>query len=148
MSLLDYTLPLDREQIELFLPHRPPFLLVDRVLECVAGESLHASRNIVEDDPILRGHFPGNPIVPGVLIVEGLAQASAILGQISMETHYDTCLLIEIEKCRFRRQVVPGDVLHYRVRLTKQRKFFYWFDGEAATEQGIVASATFSAKLA
>ena len=145
---MEYTLPMDKAQIERFLPHRPPILLVDEVLEYTADGLLHAVRHIVADDPILGGHFPGNPIVPGVLIIEGLAQASAILGQISMQTHFATCLLLEIEKCRFRHQVVPGDTLHYRVRKIKQKKYFYWFEGEASTSVGIVAGATFSAKLA
>ena len=148
MSQLEYSLPMDRAQVARFLPHRPPILLVDEVLEYNAEGTLHAIRHIDPADPILPGHFPGNPIVPGVLVVEGMAQASAILGQLMMQTHFSICLLLEIEKCRFRRQVVPGDILHYRVRMTGHKKQFYWFEAEASVADALVAAAGFSAKLA
>lgn len=147
MSEQLYKLPMGTVEIEKCIPHRYPFLLIDRVDDYAAGEFILASRCISGGDPILQGHFPGNPVVPGVVIVEGMAQASAVLGKITRGEDCETCLLTEITKTRFRRQVVPGDKLDYYVKVTKMRSPFFWFEGQARVGDELAASASFSAKL-
>ena len=90
---------------------------------------IRASKAVSACEPILQGHFPGNPVFPGVLMIEAMAQASAILGKVSKGEECDTCLLTEVTESRFRRMVVPGDVLDIDVKLLKSRKDFFWFSG-------------------
>lgn len=143
----NFEVPMMISDIEKCIPHRYPFLLVDRVNEYKKGEFISASKNITGGEPILQGHFPGNPIVPGVIMIEGMAQASAILGKLTKESDTDTCLLMEINETRFRRKVVPGDVLTYEVKVVKRRKDFFWFEGVARVGDEIASTAKFSAKL-
>lgn len=135
-------------EIQNYLPHRYPFLLIDRVIDYRIGEYIAGIKMISNLDPYLQGHFPGNPVMPGVLMVEALAQASAILGRLTHGEDCDTCLLTEINESRFRRVVVPGDVLRLDVRLVKSRQSFFWFEGEATVDGDIAAAAKFTAKLA
>lgn len=141
------TFPMNVQDIERYIPHRYPFLLLDRVTECIPYKSIKAHKNISSTDPILQGHFPGNPVFPGVLQVEALAQASAVLAKLSAHEKATSCLLLEINNTRFRRMVVPGDVLTLQVELIKQRGGFIWFKGEAFVEQELTAAAEFSAKI-
>lgn len=131
-----------------YLPHRYPFLLIDRVHDYEAHKFIKASKLVSTLDPYLQGHFPNNPVMPGVLIVECMAQASAILGRITMGNACNTCLLTEVSESRFKRPVVPGDVLQVEVNLLRNRQGFFWFDGEATIDGDIVAAAKFTAKLA
>ena len=140
-------MPMLIHDIEKCIPHRFPFLLIDRILDCRAGESILATRNVSASDFLLQGHFPGNPIMPGVLIIEGMAQASAVLGKLTDAEACNTCLLTEIGNTRFRRKVIPGDVLEYHVKIIKRRRPFFWFEGEAKVAGEIAAIAHFSAKL-
>ncbi len=144
---LKVKLPLDINDIQKLIPHRYPFLLVDRVLEIIPNEYIVATKNVSISDPFLQGHFPGNPIVPGVLIVEGIAQASGVLGNACNESEFRTCLLTEIQSTRFRRQVIPGDTLRYEVRIKKHKGGFYWFDAEAKVEDQVAAIVSFSAMI-
>lgn len=147
-SELTFSLPMSTQDIEKCIPHRYPFLLVDRVTDYKPGEFIVAYKNISGTDPVLQGHFPGNPLMPGVLMVEGMAQASAVLGKLTHPETSDTCLLMEIGETRFRRMVVPGDCLEYHVRVVKKRQHFFWFEAEAKVGDEIAATAKFSAKLA
>lgn len=135
------------QDIKNYIPHRYPFLLVDKVKDYRIGESIHAIKNITNTEPILQGHFPGNPIVPGVIIIEGLAQASAILGRLTKGHECSSCLLMEISDTRFRKSVVPGDTLDFFIKVDKARGPFFWFAGEAKVEDTLIATAKFSAKL-
>jgi len=139
--------PLDVEAIKLCIPHRYPFLLIDRVTAFKVGESITAYKNISYGDPIFQGHFPNNPVVPGVLIVEGIAQAAAVLGHLSSERGLSTCMLTEISETRFRKPVIPGDTLVYQIKCVKFRSPFYWFEAEAIVEDQPVASVKFSAVM-
>lgn len=130
-----------------WLPHRYPFLLVDRVLDYRAGEFIRVLKLVSGLDPYLQGHFPGNPVMPGVLIVEAMAQASGILGRMTFPERKTSCLLTEIGETRFRRQVVPGDALELHVVVDKHRKDFFWFKGTAKVADELVASCGFTAKL-
>lgn len=142
------TRTMDIKDIQVMLPHRYPFLLIDRVLDYQPDDFIRAIRMISVNDPILQGHFPDNPVVPGVLMIESMAQASAILGKLSKGEKADTCLLTEVTESRFRRIVAPGDVMQIDVRLLKSRKDFFWFQGEVSVAGELAALAKFTAKLA
>ena len=112
---------LTREQIEELIPHRPPFLLLDCVVELVPGERCHARRLVREDDWWFAGHFPGNPVMPGVLIVEALAQAGVVTALSHPANRGKLILFAGIDKVRFKRVVVPGDTLDLKVEVTMAR---------------------------
>ena len=108
------TLPIDIRQIAAILPHRYPFLLVDRVIEFEAGKRLRAIKNVTFNEPFFLGHFPGTPVIPGVLLIEAMAQASGLLTQLSdafNATADQLYYLVRVDKARFSRPVVPGDQL-------------------------------------
>ncbi|MGH8112753.1 MAG: 3-hydroxyacyl-ACP dehydratase FabZ [Rhodanobacteraceae bacterium] len=116
------TLPVDAERIAAILPHRFPFLLVDRVVELVPGQSIVALKNVTFNEPFFQGHFPGHPVMPGVLIVEALAQASGLLIGLS-GTHSpkddSVFYLAKVDNARFLKPVVPGDQLRLHVQLKR-----------------------------
>jgi 3-hydroxyacyl-[acyl-carrier-protein] dehydratase len=103
--------PLDREQIEQIIPHREPFLLIDEVLELEPGRRVVARRQVRADDPWFAGHFPGRPVMPGVLIVEAMAQTGAVAVLAEEENRGKIAFFAGIDDCRFKRVVEPGDVL-------------------------------------
>jgi 3-hydroxyacyl-[acyl-carrier-protein] dehydratase len=138
---------LELVDIQKCLPHRHPFLLIDRVVELVPFKSIKAIKCISISDPILQGHFPEFPVMPGVMIVEGMAQAAGVLGHHSMTGGFKQCLLTEIMQCRFRRQVIPGDVLVYEVKVKKSRAPFFWFDAVATVDGDMVAKVELSALM-
>ena len=132
------------EEIRRFLPHRYPFLLVDRVLECVPGESLTAIKNVSVNEPFFNGHFPETPIMPGVLIIESLAQATGLLGFRTMsEEPSDDLLymLVGVDGVRFKRQVVPGDQLMLKVTVKRRSKVIWKFTCEASVDGDVVTKA-------
>lgn len=108
---------LDSTQIQRMLPHRYPFLFVDRVLGWEVEKHIHARKLVSMSDPILQGHFPGNPIVPGVVQVEAMAQAAALLAQLSgaFDPTRQLCMFVGIQEAKFRAPIVPGDVLDIHV---------------------------------
>lgn len=111
----------DIDTISRILPHRYPFLLVDRVLEVIPGERIRALKNVTVNEPFFMGHFPENPVMPGVLIIEGMVQAGALLFSeiLPLEKHGDVCFS-GIDKARFRKAVIPGDQLIYEVVITRR----------------------------
>jgi 3-hydroxyacyl-[acyl-carrier-protein] dehydratase len=133
----------DIREILKYLPHRYPFLMIDRVIDFQAGESLTAIKNITINEPIFTGHFPQSPIFPGVLILEAMAQACALQdfksmgGYPSEKTLY---LLVGIDKARFKRQVIPGDQIVFHVTLQKERRGILRFDATAKVD-GVLASS-------
>ena len=132
------------EEIRRFLPHRYPFLLIDRVLECVPGETLTAIKNVSVNEPFFTGHFPETPIMPGVLIIEALAQATGLLGFKTMsEEPSDDLLymLVGVDNVRFKRQVVPGDQLMLKATVKRQSKVIWKFYVEASVDGNIVTTA-------
>ncbi|MGE0173501.1 MAG: 3-hydroxyacyl-ACP dehydratase FabZ [Oligoflexales bacterium] len=145
---LDFKLPMRVSEIERCIPHRYPFLLIDKIVEYEKGAFIKAVKTVSGADPILQGHFPGNPVLPGVIIVEAMAQASAVLGKLTKGDKCDTCLLMEINEARFKRVVTAGDVLDLTIKVVKQRADFFWFSGEAHVGNELAATAQFSAKLA
>jgi 3-hydroxyacyl-[acyl-carrier-protein] dehydratase len=132
------------EEIRRFLPHRYPFLLVDRVLECVPGETLTAIKNVSVNEPFFTGHFPETPIMPGVLIIEALAQATGLLGFRTMsEEPSDDLLymLVGVDGVRFKRQVVPGDQLLLKAKIERRAKVIWKFSCEASVDGNVVTTA-------
>ena len=131
-----------RKVLEL-LPHRYPFLLVDRVEECVPGERLLGYKNVTFNEPFFTGHFPVKPVMPGVLIVEALAQATGLL---AMETEPDEArnklyYFVGIDKARFKKPVEPGDRLDLEVHLKGTKRGIWMFTGEARVDGAVVATA-------
>jgi 3-hydroxyacyl-[acyl-carrier-protein] dehydratase len=132
------------EEIKKFLPHRYPFLLVDRVTECTPGETLTAIKNVTVNEPFFQGHFPEKAIMPGVLIIEALAQATGLLGFRTMsEIARDDLLymLVGVDNVRFKRQVIPGDQLVLKVQLEKKSRSIWKFTCEAKVDDELVTSA-------
>jgi 3-hydroxyacyl-[acyl-carrier-protein] dehydratase len=139
-------MPLDSAQIHAMLPHRFPFLFIDRVVEWEVGAWIHAQRLVSHSDPILQGHFPGNPIVPGVVQVEAMAQAAVILAQLSgaFDPATQLCLFMGIQEAKFRSPAVPGDVLDIRVTALRIGKIGK-FSGEITAAGVVRSSGTFTA---
>jgi len=132
------------EEIRRFLPHRYPFLLIDRVLDCVPGETLTAIKNVSVNEPFFTGHFPETPIMPGVLVIEALAQATGLLGFKTMsEEPSDDLLymLVGVDNVRLKRQVVPGDQLMLKVKVKRRSKVIWKFTCEASVDGDIVTTA-------
>ena len=132
------------EEIRRFLPHRYPFLLIDRVLDFVPGETLTAIKNVSVNEPFFNGHFPETPIMPGVLIIEALAQATGLLGFKTMsEEPSDDLLymLVGVDSVRFKRQVVPGDQLMLKATVKRRSKVIWKFYVEASVDGAIVTTA-------
>lgn len=142
-----FDLPIEIEEIKRCIPHRYPFLLIDRVIDLTVGESIVATKAVSYSDVILQGHFPDQPIVPGVVQVEGMAQASGILAYFSSKANNTSCKLADISSARFRKPVVPGDLVHYHVKALKIREPFFWFEAEARVDGAVVSLAKFSAKV-
>jgi 3-hydroxyacyl-[acyl-carrier-protein] dehydratase len=134
---------IDIQEILDLLPHRYPFLLVDRVTDFVSGQSIKAYKNITINEPCFTGHFPGQPIFPGVLILEAMAQAAGVLGFKTMGKSDKLYLYAGIDKARFKRPVVPGDRLDFDVELVKEKRGIWKFRGEASVDGESVCVAEF-----
>ena len=131
-----------------YLPHRYPFLLVDRVLEIVPNESIRGLKNVTFNEDFFNGHFPGNPIMPGVLIIEALAQLSGVLAFESKGVRpADGYIyyLAGVEKARFKRPVVPGDQLLMESQILADRRGLMKFHGEAFVDEELACVAEFAA---
>ena len=113
---------LDVNQIMEIIPQRSPFLMIDRVEEYIQGESAIAYKNVCINEPFFQGHFPGNPIMPGVLIVEAMAQTGAVAVLSLEENKGKNALFGGIDKLKFKKQVVPGDVLKLEVKIIKRKE--------------------------
>jgi len=133
----------DIQKVMEYLPHRYPFLLVDRVLQCEPGKSLTALKNVSVNEPYFQGHFPNQKVMPGVLIMEALAQATGLLSFCSMsEGHRDKLyMLVGIDKARFRGQVVPGDQLILNVTLKRNMRGIGMYSCKASVDDEVVAEA-------
>ena len=140
---------MDINQIMAYLPHRYPFLMVDRVLEIVAGERIQALKNVTINEPFFQGHFPGAPIMPGVLIVEGMAQTGGILyfHSLSEEERGSLMYFMGIDNVKFRKPVVPGDQLIFSVEFLKQRRKVVKMKGTATVEGELATEAEFLATI-
>jgi 3-hydroxyacyl-[acyl-carrier-protein] dehydratase len=140
----DLTLPIEAAEIMRMLPHRYPFLLVDRVVELDPGRRVVALKNVTANEPQYTGHFPDRPIMPGVLIVEAMAQAGAVAVLALPEYTGKLALFAGIDDCRFRRTVVPGDTLRMEITMEKLRGMFGRARAVATVEGEVAAEATIS----
>lgn len=135
---------MDIQEVMKYLPQRPPFLMVDQVLEMVEGESIVALKNITMNEPFFVGHFPNRPVMPGVLIVEALAQAAGILAYKSTNTLPSDGVLYlfaGIDNARFRRVVEPGDQLRLEVKLLRAKREMWKLEGHAKVHGELACSA-------
>lgn len=143
---------MDIAAIASLLPHRYPFLLVDRVVELAAGERIVALKNVTVNEPFFVGHFPQRPLMPGVLICEALVQAGGILARASVAPLDETlerpadrlAMLTGLDRARFRRQVSPGDQLRLEVAILRRRGTFWKMEGKARVDGKIVAELEFT----
>lgn len=140
---------IDIENIIKMIPHRYPFLLIDKIVELIPDQYAVGIKNVTFNEPHFIGHFPGKPIMPGVLIVEAMAQTSAVLvvETLGAETEGKLVYFMSIEEARFRKPVVPGDTLYIHVTKERNRANVWKFTAEAKVEDTRVAEATFTAMI-
>jgi 3-hydroxyacyl-[acyl-carrier-protein] dehydratase len=134
----------DVEKIMKLLPHRYPFLLVDKVIEYNLGENLTAIKNVTFNEPQFMGHFPNHPVMPGVMIIEAMAQASGVLSQLAVEnaeTSESIFYLVKVDKAKFTKIVVPGDQLELFVQIKRKMRNMVQYECQARVEGKIVAKA-------
>lgn len=146
MTVATVSLPVDVNRIQALLPHRYPFLLVDRVLELEPNQRILAMKNVTINEPFFQGHFPGHPVMPGVLVLEALAQAGGLLTQLSAITDVAAkqdklFYLVKIDNARFSNMVVPGDRLELEVKLKRMIRNMAMYECSARVDGKQVASA-------
>ena len=139
--------------IQKILPHRYPFLLVDRVTELEEGKSIVGYKNVSISEPVFQGHFPDHPIYPGVMIIEGMAQVGGVLAFKSLSAKEQenaenkVVYFMSIDKAKFRAPVTPGDKLVYNISVSKQRGAVWQFDAKALVDGKVVAQAELKAMI-
>jgi len=137
------------QEIMTYLPHRYPFLLVDRISDFVKGEKIVGIKNVTINEPFFQGHFPGHPIMPGVLIIEAMAQVGGIYAHLAGEVEGDKVpYFVGIDQARFRKPVLPGNVLRLELTLSSLRRGIYTFAGKAYVDDKLVAEAELKATFA
>jgi 3-hydroxyacyl-[acyl-carrier-protein] dehydratase len=130
------------------LPHRYPFLLVDRIIDLKPGEGITGIKNVTINEPFFQGHFPGQPIMPGVLIIEAMAQVAGVLAfRSGVECDSKSVYFMAIEKAKFRRPVVPGDQLRFDIKVLQQRGNVWKFSGSATVDGKLASEADFTAMV-
>lgn len=142
---------LNINKIKKILPHRYPFLLVDRVIDFKSGEYLIALKNVTANEPFFQGHFPMEPIMPGVLIIEAMAQATALYGELAVTDGMDKDILyylVGVDKARFRQTVGPGDQLTLQVNFITVKRNIWKFSATATVDDKLVASAVLMTTIA
>jgi len=139
----------DIQKIMNLLPHRYPFIMIDRILELVPGEKVVALKNVTINEPFFQGHFPGNPIMPGVLMIEAMGQAGAVLAAESLPEEEQGSLIyfMGMNKVKFRKPVVPGDQIIFEIKFLKQRAKVFKMSGIAFVDEKRVAEAELMASF-
>ena len=140
---------LDIERVMQMIPHRYPFLMIDRVIDIVAGTSAVGIKTVSVNEPYFQGHFPQRPVMPGVLIIEAMAQSAALLVvyTLGQESEGKLVYFLSIDEARFRKPVVPGDTLYVHVNKRQRRGNVWKFDSEAKVDGRVVAEATIAAMI-
>ena len=139
---------MDINEIKKIIPHRYPFLLVDKIIECDMDSRIVGIKNVTANESFFQGHFPESPVMPGVLIIEALAQVACILGIKILDREGPSAVFFTgIDKAKFRRPVVPGDQLRLELTKIKQRGTFFRFEGKAFVEDALATECTIQAML-
>lgn len=140
---------IDVQQIQGLIPHRYPFLLVDRIVELVEGKSAIGLKNVTINEPHFQGHFPSFPIMPGVLIVEAMAQTagSLVVKTLGEKAEGKIVFFMSVEEAKFRKPVVPGDALYIHIEIIKGRGAIWKFKGVAKVDDNVHAEAVFTAMI-
>lgn len=141
--MTDFTLPLEAKDLEKLLPHRYPFLLIDRVLAFEPYKTLRAIKNVTVNEPFFQGHFPGFPVMPGVLVIEALAQAAGTLSILSLggRDESEIYFFVGIDNARFKRQVIPGDQLVFDIQMLANKRGIGKFKAVATVNGQVAAEA-------
>ena len=153
LSLKVFKLLFDVVEIQKILPHRYPFLLLDRITELTNGESIEGYKNVSISEPVFQGHFPDHPIYPGVMIIEGMAQAGGVLAFQSLpeeekdQADSKVVYFMSIDKAKFRSPVTPGDKLIYKLNVIKNKGPVWHLDGKAYVDDKLVAQAELKAMI-
>ncbi len=144
------TMPMDVNAIMKILPHRYPFLLVDRIVELEHGKRCVGIKNVSINEPFFPGHFPGHPVMPGVLIVEAMAQVAGIMAYLASddETRKKVSYFMGIDSAKFRKPVMPGDQLRIEISTTLNRRGIWGVDGKAFVDGKLVTEAALKATFA
>jgi 3-hydroxyacyl-[acyl-carrier-protein] dehydratase len=139
----------DIQKLLTLLPHRYPFLMVDRIVEIAGDESAVGIKNVTFNEPHFMGHFPNQPVMPGVLLVEAMAQTAGAICVLNthMSVKPKLVYFMTIDECKFRKPVVPGDQVRLHLTKLKSRRNMWWYRGEAMVDGALVAEATISAML-
>ncbi|HLI14046.1 MAG TPA: 3-hydroxyacyl-ACP dehydratase FabZ [Alphaproteobacteria bacterium] len=148
-ALSSSSIEIDINRVMEMIPHRYPFLMIDRVVDVVAGERAVGIKNVSINEPYFQGHFPQRPVMPGVLLVEAMAQTAGVLvvHTLGREAEGKLVYFMTVDDCRFRRPVVPGDQLRIHVAKMRNRGAVWKFHGEAKVDDNLVAEANFGAMI-
>ena len=138
---------IDMAEVCHFLPHRFPFLMIDRAENYIENTSITGIKAVSANEPYFPGHFPGNPVMPGVLLIEAMGQSGALLSSKSLDLKPggQTIMFLGVDKARFRNPVMPGDFLHIPIKLLKVRRNIHFYDGEVRVGDKLCAQCTFTA---
>jgi 3-hydroxyacyl-[acyl-carrier-protein] dehydratase len=148
-AAVEETAEIDRERIMEMIPHRDPFLMIDRVVDIVKNERATGIKDVTADEYYFRGHFPSRPVMPGVLIIEAMAQTAAVLvvHTLGPESEGKLVYFMSVDNARFRRPVFPGASLHIHVTKERNRGNVWKFSGEAKVNEQLAAEAVFAAMI-
>ena len=138
----------DIDRILQLLPHRYPFLMIDKIIEVNSDDSAIGIKNISSNEPIFQGHFPGNPVFPGVLIIEGMAQTAGAIAIAADQTKgRHVVYMVTVDKCKFRKPAKPGDVIEYHIRKIRRRSAMGWYEARAMVGSTLIAEAEVGAMV-
>jgi len=139
---------MDIDAILKCLPHRYPFLMIDKIIEVDGDNSAIGIKNVSVNEPIFQGHFPGNPVFPGVLIIEGMAQTAGAIAIAADKTEGQHIVyMVTVDKCKFRRPARPGDVIEYHIRKIRRRSAKGWYEARAMVGETLIAEAEVGAMV-
>lgn len=139
---------IDIDRILTLLPHRYPFLMIDKIINVDSDDAAVGIKNVSFNEPIFQGHFPGNPVFPGVLIIEGMAQtAGAIAIAADQTSGRHVVYMVTVDKCKFRKPARPGDVIEYHIRKIRRRSAMGWYEARAMVGNTLIAEAEVGAMV-